>query len=147
MSKSRGGRHHKRPERPRGANSGGLAANRQRFDQLVADALEEIPEPFRSRMENVAIVVEDAPTADLLASLGMSREETLLGFYDGIPLIERGDWYNLAPPDRIMIFRRPIQAICTTAEEIREQVRITVLHEIAHFYGIDDDELDRMGLS
>lgn len=121
--------------------------DRRRFERLVREALREVPEPFRSKLENVAVVVEEQPTPDLLASLGMSPTETLLGLYEGIPITERGDWYNLVIPDRITIFRRPILAICSTLREIREQVKLTVLHEIAHFYGIDDDELDRLGYS
>jgi predicted Zn-dependent protease with MMP-like domain len=96
---------------------------------------------------NVALVVEEKPSPALLSSLGVPHGETLLGLYDGIPLTERGDWYNLVPPDRIIIFRRPILESCHSVEEIREEVRRTVLHEVAHFYGIGDDELDRMGFS
>ena len=116
-----------------------------RFERLVAEALEAIPEPFRSRLVNVAVVVEEEPSRELLASLGIPPGETLLGLYDGIPLTSRGEGYNLVSPDRIIIFRRPIMELCRTAAELREQVRHTVLHEVAHFYGISDDELHRMG--
>ncbi len=111
----------------------------------MEEALQGIPEPFRAKLENVAIVVEEAPSIELLESLGMSRHDTLLGLYEGVPLTERGDWYNLVVPDRIVLFRRPILALCRTPEEVRAEVRVTVLHEVAHFYGIDDEELDRMG--
>lgn len=119
---------------------------RREFERLVVDAVSGIPEPFRSKMDNVGIVVEDHPSRELLASLGMSPGETLLGLYDGIPLTERVS-YNLVPPDRIIIFRLPILEMCRSREEVVAEVRRTVLHEVAHFYGIDDEELDRMGFS
>ncbi len=145
LSRQNGGERRRRLAQLRGkaAPTGG---NRARFDQLVVEALREIPAPFRSRLENVAIVAEEEPSRELLESLGMDPTETLLGLYDGVPLTERGDWYNLIPPDRIILFRRPILGLCQTAEEVREEVRRTVLHEVAHFYGIDDAELTAMGL-
>ena len=120
---------------------------REQFERIVEDALRDIPEPFRSRMENVGVVVEERPHPELLRSLGMSHGETLLGLYQGVPLTERGDWYNLVVPDKITLYRRPIMAACRNRDEIRQQVKSTVLHEVAHFYGIDDDQLDRMGYS
>lgn len=132
-----------RAARPRARHSS--FGERRRFEGLVAEALESIPEPFRSRLENVAVVVEEAPSRELLASMGLPPGETLLGLYDGIPLTERGDWYNLTSPDRIVIYRKPTLEIAATAEEIREEVRRTVLHEVAHFYGLGDDDLDEMG--
>jgi predicted Zn-dependent protease with MMP-like domain len=117
------------------------------FYKLVEDALCDIPEPFVSKLENVAVVVEDEPTDELLSSLGIPAGETLFGLYDGIPLTDRGEAYNLVPPDRILIFRKPILEACSSPEEIREQVRTTVLHEVAHYYGISEEELAKMGLS
>ena len=143
---TRGSRGRNRRPGRRGPDGSGRPG-RVEFDRLVGEALDEIPEPFLSKLENVAVVVEDDPDPGLLDSLGMSRHETLLGFYDGIPLTARGDWYNLVPPDRILIFRKPILELCSSQEEIREEVRRTVLHEVAHYYGIDDAELDRMGFS
>lgn len=117
------------------------------FNQLVEEALGNIPEPFLSRLQNVAVVIEDEPPREMLRSLGIPTGETLFGLYDGIPLTDRGEGYNLVPPDRILIFRRPILAACSSPEEVKEQVRTTVLHEVAHYYGIDDEELEKMGLS
>ena len=118
----------------------------ERFESLVADALDEIPEPLRSRIQNVAVVVDDYPDPQLLASLGMSRRESLLGLYDCVPLTARGEGYNLVPPDRIILFRKPILSICSTPEQIREQVRKTVLHEVGHYYGMGEEYLRRMVL-
>jgi predicted Zn-dependent protease with MMP-like domain len=129
----------------RGKRTAVGGVTRRRFERLVEEAIRDIPEPFRSRLENIAIVVEDRPRPEQLSSLGMGANMTLLGLYEGIPLTARGDSYNLVAPDKITLFRRPIVDICRTPDEIRAQVRTTVLHEVAHFYGIDDDELDRMG--
>lgn len=145
MPKGKGGERSRRLAHLR-ARPATVTGGREHFERLVVEALRDIPEPFQSRLENVAIVAEEEPSAELLESLGMDPGETLLGLYDGIPLTKRGDWYNFAPPDRIILFRRPILATATTVAEVREQVRRTVLHEVAHFYGISDEELKRMGL-
>lgn len=109
-----------------------------RFEQLVADALDEIPFELAELMDNVVVVVEEG-----------SPHGGLLGRYDGVPLTERGStWYGtgeLVMPDRVTIFRRPICAIAHDENEARRQVGITVVHEIAHHFGIDDDRLDQLG--
>ena len=88
-------------------------------------------------MDNCVVLVEDRPPADEPADL--------LGLYDGVPLTERGEFYSAVLPDRILIFREPILAICRTYDEVVEQVHITVVHEIAHHFGIDDDRLHDLG--
>lgn len=106
-----------------------------RFEELVAEALDEIPDGLARRMDNVAVFVVD----------GTDRSR-LLGRYDGIPLTERDAGYGgMVVPDRITIFRRPILQICATEAEVVEQVRITVVHEVAHHFGIDDDRLHELG--
>lgn len=110
----------------------------RRFEQLVADALDGIPEELAARMENVAVVVEDRHHED----------RHLLGLYEGVPLTERGEWYGtggLTMPDRIAIYRLALCAMCRDEDEVVEQVRITVVHEVAHHFGIDDDSLDELG--
>ena len=108
------------------------------FEELVADALDEIPEELGRLMDNVVVMVVDDPD-----------EPGLLGRYDGIPLTERheayGSYGNLPMPDRIEIYRNPICAMCETDEEVVEQVAITVVHEVAHHFGIDDDVLEDLG--
>jgi predicted Zn-dependent protease with MMP-like domain len=108
-----------------------------RFDELVGDALDGIPEELGRLMDNVAVVVEEG-----------SPRGGLLGRYEGVPLTARGDWYgsgHFSMPDRITIFRRPVCAMCASEREVVEQVRITVVHEVAHHFGIDDDRLDDLG--
>ena len=103
---------------------------RDRFEELVGDALDAIPEGLGRLMDNVAVVVKDS-----------SPRSGLLGRYDGIPLTERAHYDGMVMPDRITIFRLPILAMCADEDEVVEQVRITVVHEVAHHFGIDDDRL------
>ena len=112
------------------------------FEQLVSEALDSLPEEFAKQMSNVEVVVEDEPPAEYLR--GLPRGHTLLGHYHGIPLTSRGR-YDGALPDKISIYRGPITRLFRTPEAIREQVRRTVIHEIAHHFGIDDDRLDELG--
>ena len=105
------------------------------FDELVAEALDNIPAELAVLMDNVAIFVEDE----------LADEPDLLGLYEGIPLTERYGNYVMTGPDRITIFRRPLLALCTDADELVREVRITVVHEIAHHFGLDDDRLHDLG--
>jgi predicted Zn-dependent protease with MMP-like domain len=106
------------------------------FEDLVAEALDGIPPELAALMRNVAVFVEDQPPED---------DPDLLGWYEGVPLTERGDWYSGVLPDRIVIFRLPILRVCESREEVVEEVRITVVHEIAHHFGIDDERLHELG--
>jgi predicted Zn-dependent protease with MMP-like domain len=108
-----------------------------RFDQLVGDALDGIPEQLGRLMDNVVVMVEEGSTT-----------ARLLGRYEGIPLTARDNWYGSGRfdmPDRITIFRKAICAMCDTEDEVVEQVRITVVHEVAHHFGIDDARLNALG--
>jgi predicted Zn-dependent protease with MMP-like domain len=114
---------------------------RERFRALVAEALDEIPEPFQSHVAEVEVVVEDEPSAELLRDMGFDpRRDTLFGLYDGVPLGERGA-ENLPLPDRIIIYFRPLVREFRTPAAIRREVKRTVIHEVAHFFGLDDDDI------
>lgn len=115
------------------------------FEELVAEALEGLPDQFLARLENVGVIVEVEPGPEQLAEQGLGPDETLFGLYEGVPLTAREDYGNVLP-DKITIFQRPLEEYCETAEEIVEQVRVTVAHEVAHFFGIDDEALHDMGL-
>lgn len=117
----------------------------QDFEGLVAQALDDLPEVFRERLENVEIVVEEWPDRQTLRVAGVNQPADLLGFYHGIPLTERSQGYNLVLPDRISIYRRPILMQCRTREEVRAMVQHVVRHEIAHYFGLDDDRLREIG--
>ncbi len=106
----------------------------ERFAELVAEALDGIPPELGHLMDNVAVTVDDA-----------SPPRGLLGLYEGVPLTERGQYGGMVLPDRITIFRRAICAASRSEEEVVEQVRVTVVHEVAHHFGIDDSRLDDLG--
>jgi predicted Zn-dependent protease with MMP-like domain len=116
------------------------------FDELVAQALDSLPEKLHEVMSNVEITVARAPSVGQLRAAGV-RHGTLLGLYEGIPLTVRDSSYSLVLPDKITIFQRPIEYICASYEEIVAQVRQTVIHEIAHHFGISDARLDELGWS
>lgn len=122
--------------------------NRATFERLVAEALDGLPEQFLAHMENVEVVIEEWPTPDELADAGLAKDERteLLGLYEGVPLTERDTGYAGFLPDRITLFQGPIQAVTgSDAEAIRAEVRTTVVHEVAHYFGISDDRLDELG--
>jgi predicted Zn-dependent protease with MMP-like domain len=106
------------------------------FEDLVSDALDGIPQELADLIDNVVVLIEDEPPPD---------HEGVLGLYEGIPLTERDGWYAGVLPDRITIYRLPILRMCRTADEVVSEVRITVVHEIAHHFGIDDDHLHELG--
>ncbi|HEV2895095.1 MAG TPA: metallopeptidase family protein [Actinomycetota bacterium] len=113
---------------------------REAFLRLVEEAVESIPPEFRDRLANVDFVVEETPRGDELES-----GELLLGLYQGVPLTERGAGYFGVLPDRIVLFRRPIEARARSDADLAELVHEVVLHEVAHYFGIDDDRLDELG--
>jgi predicted Zn-dependent protease with MMP-like domain len=110
--------------------------SRDRFEELVSDALDLVPPELTRLIDNCVVLVEDDAPAD---------DPELLGLYDGIPITERDSTYVMAVPDRILIFRNPTLAICESEDDVVEEVGITVVHEIAHHFGIDDDRLHELG--
>ncbi len=106
------------------------------FERAVDEALEAVPRELLELLDNVAIIVEDEPPED---------EPDLLGLYDGVPLTERDTSWAFALPDRILIFQGPLQRMCRSHEELLDEIAITVVHEIAHHFGIDDDRLHDLG--
>ena len=115
--------------------------DRKRFEWLVARAVDDLPEEFLTRLENIDVVVEDYPTPDQLRWLGLKHDHTLLGLYEGVPQTERGRHYGLVPPDKITIFQRSIEAKCRHDAEISAEIQRVVKHEIAHHFGITDARL------
>ena len=119
--------------------------DRARFHALVVAALDEIPEPFRGHMENVAVIVEDEPSDELLREMGLDpRRDTLYGLYEGVPVGERGFAAEMLP-DRIAIYYRPLVRDFRTPTAIRREIRKTVIHEIGHVFGLDDDAIESEG--
>jgi predicted Zn-dependent protease with MMP-like domain len=120
--------------------------DRARFRSLVAEAIDEIPEPFRSHLANVEVVVEDEPGAEMLREMGLDpRRDTIYGLYDGVPVGERE--FDDAPhlPDRIVIYYRPLLRDFRTPGAIRREIRTTIIHEVGHVFGLEDDEIEAEG--
>lgn len=114
---------------------------RQEFDTLVFRAIEALPAEFKSKLENVDILVEDWPSPQQIRKLRLRSKVQLLGLYEGVPQTRRGSSYNLVLPDRITIFQKPIEAMCRSNKEIETEIGRVVRHEIAHHFGIGDATL------
>ena len=119
---------------------------RRRFLSLVRQALDGLPSPYRDWLANVDVVIERRPRLHQLRHAGVDLDETLFGLYEGIPLTERASDYGMVLPDKITIFQEPLEQTFSDDEELVAEVRNTVLHELAHHFGISDEELDRLAL-
>ena len=113
-----------------------LSVTEEQFEQLVADELDRLPDNMLDGLDNVVFVIEDLPEDGSM---------DLLGLYDGLAVTERGNYGFGELPDRIILFREPLVAACSTLDELKDEIHVTLVHEIAHYYGIDDDELHRLG--
>ena len=138
------------PKRRRGSRTGrGRASSRlirhRRFEDLVDQALATIPMPFAAALDEVAIVIDDEPTVDQLTANEIDRGDTLYGLYEGTPRTEwAADW--VAEPNRIVLFRLPLEADFADPDELADEVWVTVVHELAHHLGIDDERLHALGV-
>ena len=113
----------------------------EEFEDLVARALDGLPEEFAALLDNVAVQIEEEPTPEDLVSVGLDPEhDDLLGLYQGVPLTERDSFYG-ALPDRIVIYRLPILRVCNSRREVIREVRDTVVHELGHHFGLGDDDM------
>jgi predicted Zn-dependent protease with MMP-like domain len=120
--------------------------NRHRFRALVAEAIDELPEHFACHLSNIEVLVDDEPAAELLEDLGLhSRHDTLLGLYEGTPLNERASDDSFSLPDRITLYYRPLLRACRNPVTLRREIRKTLVHEIAHYFGMEDEEIEREG--
>jgi len=113
---------------------------REEFRELVVKAVKSLPRQFRKRMENISVVVEDYPSRDDVQKTGATRF-SLLGLYQGVPLKKRSVWQNQTLPDKISIFQANIERAARTPEAVQELVREVVMHEIGHYFGLNEDEL------
>lgn len=113
----------------------------QEFDQLISRAMDELPQEYIEGLDNVAIVYADDPDEHQREKAHLREHGLLLGLYEGIPLTDRGAGYTFVLPDKITIFKNPILAVVSTAEELFEQIKRTLWHEIAHYYGLDHDRI------
>lgn len=115
------------------------------FDAAVENAISRIPDAFRSVMNNLIVTVADRPEPELLEEMGLAPDETLFGVYTGIPLTERAFTEPPLYPDEIIIFREPLLQVCRDLRELEAEIEITVVHEVAHYLGIDEERLADLG--
>ena len=120
--------------------------SREQFQNLVLQALSDLPEDVRHSLQNVDVVVDDVASMSQIVGTGIENAMNLLGLYEGIPLTERYG-YDMVLPDKVTLFQKPIESICDTQEQMAEEISKTLIHEIAHHFGLDDDHLDRLGSS
>lgn len=107
---------------------------RERFEKLVEQSLARLPKVFRSKLTNIAIIVEDKPPREA------GRDDLLLGLFHGVPLTDKST-FQISMPDRIFLYQRNIEAVCSSDEEIRREIRATLLHELGHYFGLSEEEL------
>jgi len=112
------------------------------FDNLITKAMNELPQEYIKGLDNVAIVIADNPTPDQHTKMNLDKQHLLLGLYEGIPLTKRGIGYNFVLPDKITLFKDQIMAISPNNDELFKQIKRTLWHEIAHYYGLGHDRID-----
>src|SRR5207249_11658409 len=123
---------------------GSHLVQRKQFEHLVAEALASIPRRFRDAMHNLAIVVEDEPSPDLLAEMEIEAPDTLLGLYQGIPLTERSWGYGNTLPDRVLIFQGPHERASADDEDLVDCIAETLIHEIGHYFGMSEEQIEEI---
>ncbi|OIP70788.1 MAG: hypothetical protein COZ07_04995 [Candidatus Infernicultor aquiphilus] len=121
-----------------------MKVSEEEFEGLVAEAINSLPENFKEKMENIAIAIEDLPSQELLIEMKIKSPYGLLGLYRGVPYPRRGIWYRNVLPDKIIIFKKPIEVRCRNREDIKESVRRVVIHEIGHYFGLGEADLRRI---
>lgn len=114
------------------------------FDQLITRAMDELPQEYIKGLENVVIVQADDPTPEQLKKMKVDPYHVLLGLYEGVPLTQRGSGISGMLPDKITLFKNPILAVVSTDAELHEQIKRTLWHEIAHYYGLNHSHIDRL---
>jgi predicted Zn-dependent protease with MMP-like domain len=118
--------------------------DRERFEWLVAEVVDSLPDEFHTKLENIDVVVQDEPIPSQLAELRLKRGETLLGLYQGVPLTKRSRHYGMVVPDKITIFQKPIETRYKNDIEVKAEIKRVVQHEIAHHFGIGDARLRQL---
>lgn len=117
---------------------------RSRFEELVTEALASIPRRFRAALHNVAIVIEDEPSTELLEQMDIEPPDTLLGLYQGIPLTERRWDYGNTLPDRVVLFQGPIERDSEDEDDVKVAVGETLIHELGHYFGLSEEEIEEI---
>jgi len=116
----------------------------EEFDEMVSAGIDAIPPKFLKNISNLAFVVQDLPTEEQRVKLKLHEHQTLYGLYEGIPLTKRGSNYNLVLPDKITIFKQPLETSSFSKEQLKEEVRHTIWHEVAHYYGLNHEQIHKL---
>jgi predicted Zn-dependent protease with MMP-like domain len=116
----------------------------ERFDQLITRAMDELPQKYITGLDNVAIIYADDPSEEQKQKMKLDSHHLLLGLYEGIPLTQRGNGYSFVLPDKITLFKNSILAVVRSEEELFEQIKRTLWHEIAHYYGLNHNRIDEL---
>jgi len=118
-----------------------MKLTRKEFEEVVVSSLKRLPKFFREKMENVDVAIEDRASKYLLSDMGLRSPFELLGLYQGVPLDRRGFYYGNVLPDKITLFQTPIESMCKTREEVEEKIKEVVIHEVGHYFGLNDERL------
>ncbi|NWF91722.1 MAG: metallopeptidase family protein [Syntrophaceae bacterium] len=118
-----------------------MKLTRKEFEEAVLLALERLPRSIRRKMKNVDVVIEDRASPEILSEMGLRSSSELLGLYQGVPLDQRGFYYGNVLPDKITLFKIPIESMCRTKEEVEKRIKEVVIHEVGHHFGLDDERL------
>lgn len=118
-----------------------FSVTQEQFEQFVADAMDALPERYQENLDNVVVVVENTATPEQLKKQNVGPHQTLLGLYEGIPLTGRGNNYSFVLPDKITLFKLPIEQMSSTENELVEQIKHTLWHEVAHYYGLNHTDI------
>jgi predicted Zn-dependent protease with MMP-like domain len=122
-----------------------MKLSEEEFDSIVKKAIRRIPSEIREHLDNMVISVRKRPSKKMLREMGLPPDETLFGVFEGVPLTERAITEPPLYPDTILIFQEPLEEACETAEELEEEIEITVVHEVAHFVGMSEERLAELG--
>ena len=118
-----------------------MKLTRKEFEEVVVVGLKRLPKFIKKKMENVDVVVEPKASQEVLNEMGLRSPSELLGLYQGVPYDRRGFYYGNVLPDKITLFQNPIESICQTKEEVNEKIREVIIHEVGHYFGLDDERL------
>ena len=121
-----------------------MKVTEEEFEELVSEAIRSLPKKFKEKMENIVVAIESLPSRELLMEMKIKSPYGLLGLYRGIPYTRRGIWYRNVMPDKIIIFKKPIEVRCRNKDEIKESVRRVVVHEIGHYFGLGEADLRKI---
>src|SRR5258706_8123705 len=118
-----------------------ISVSEEEFQEMMESSMETVPADFKDKMENIVFLVEKYPSETDLARVGLTKGSMLLGLYSGTPYTQRNTWYAGTTPDRIILFQKNIESVCNTRDELKAKIREAVIHEIGHYFGINEEQI------